>query len=75
MVALFMFLCEKRRRFVYLDLDLDPDLDQSFQSANGHFYCWMMKGSVKVILLGCEDGLERWAPAVSLGMDLRISFF
>jgi hypothetical protein len=70
-----MFLCEKRRRFVYLDLDLDLDLDQSFQSVNGHFYCWMVKGSVKVILLGCEDGLERWAPAVSLGMDLRISFF
>jgi hypothetical protein len=42
-----------------------------------------VKGSVKVILLGGEDGLERWAsgmmvggqPVVSLGMDLRFSLF
>ena len=42
-----------------------------------------VKGSVKVILLGGEDGLERWTsammvggqPVVSLGMDLRFSLF
>jgi hypothetical protein len=34
-VALLLFLCEKRRRFVYLDLD------QSFQSVNGYFSGWM----------------------------------
>ena len=42
-----------------------------------------VEGSVKVILLGGEDGLERWTsammvggqPVVSLGMDLRFSLF